>query len=158
METYRQDVFAAQGISAQFVQDNHSGSSRGILRGLHYQIENVQGKLVRAVAGEVFDVAVDLRRPSPTFGQSRGVLLSAENKLEIWIPAGFAHGFYVVSDWAEIFYKATDIYNPKAERTLLWNDPALKIDWPILNGTQPLLSAKDQVGLPLAEAEVYENL
>lgn len=155
METYQQKVFAEHGITAQFVQDNHSGSRRGTLRGLHYQIQQAQGKLVRAVAGEIFDVAVDLRRSSPTFGQWVGEILSAENKRQLWIPPGFAHGFYVLSDWAEVVYKATDFYAPQWDRTLLWNDPQVGIDWPLMDGADLLISDKDRAGLTLAQAETY---
>ncbi len=157
METYRETDFADQGISVRFVQDNHSGSTQGILRGLHYQLNNAQGKLVRVVAGEIYDVAVDLRRSSATFGEWVGVNLSAENKSQIWIPAGFAHGFYVISQWAEVVYKATDFYAPQWDRTLLWNDPQIGITWPIPAGQQPILSTKDQAGKTLADAEVYED-
>jgi dTDP-4-dehydrorhamnose 3,5-epimerase len=156
METYRHQLFSDAGISAQFVQDNHSGSRQGILRGLHYQIRQPQGKLVRAIVGEVFDVVVDLRRSSPTFGEWDGVYLSAENKCQLWIPQGFAHGFYVVSPWAEVMYKTTDYYAPEWERTLLWNDPDLGIPWPLVDGQAPSLSAKDIEGKPLREAEVFE--
>lgn len=155
METYQQKVFAEQGITAQFVQDNHSGSRRGTLRGLHYQIQQAQGKLVRVVAGQIFDVAVDLRRSSPTFGQWVGEILSAENKRQLWIPPGFAHGFYVLSDWAEVVYKASDFYAPQWERTLLWNDPAVGIEWPLEGSAELLISEKDRAGLPLAQAETY---
>lgn len=155
METYQQKVFAEQGITAQFVQDNHSGSRRGTLRGLHYQIQQAQGKLVRVVAGQIFDVAVDLRRSSPTFGQWVGEVLSAENKRQLWIPPGFAHGFYVLSEWAEVVYKASDFYAPQWERTLLWNDPAVGIEWPLEGSPELLISEKDRAGLPLAQAETY---
>jgi dTDP-4-dehydrorhamnose 3,5-epimerase len=156
METYRADQMAAAGIVVHFVQDNHSGSQKNILRGLHYQIRQAQGKLVRAASGEIFDVAVDLRRSSPTFGRWTGEILSADNKRMLWIPPGFAHGFYVLSDWAEVLYKATDYYSPEWERTLLWNDPALGIRWPIPPGLEPILSSKDASGVRLADAEVYE--
>jgi dTDP-4-dehydrorhamnose 3,5-epimerase len=156
METYHQRKLAELGITAEFVQDNHSRSQRGILRGLHYQIRHTQGKLVRVTLGEVDDVAVDLRRSSPTFGQSMSVRLSAENRLMLWVPPGFAHGFYTLSPWAEVLYKVTDYYAPEWERTLLWNDPQLGIDWPLVDGQPPLLSAKDAAGLPLGEAEVFE--
>jgi len=156
METYRFDLFVATGISAQFVQDNHSGSRRGTLRGLHYQIRQAQGKLVRVIAGEVFDVVLDLRRSSPTFGRWEGVCLSAQNRLQLWIPPGFAHGFYVLSDWAEIVYKATDYYAPQWERTILWNDPAIGIAWPIPDGEAPTLSEKDSRGKRLSEAELFD--
>jgi dTDP-4-dehydrorhamnose 3,5-epimerase len=145
---------AQVGISADFVQDNHSRSQRGVLRGLHYQIQQPQGKLVRVVAGEVFDVAVDLRRSSPTFGKWAGFTLSATNKRLAWIPPGFAHGFLVTSDYAEFLYKTTDYYAPQHERSLLWNDPAVGIVWPDV-GQEPQLSAKDKVGLLLAEAELF---
>ncbi len=157
METYQAQRFGSAGLPFIYVQDNHSGSQHGTLRGLHYQLRQPQGKIVRVIAGKIFDVAVDLRRWSPTFAQSVGVELSAENKSELWIPPGFAHGFYVLSDWAEMVYKATDYYAPEWERTLLWNDPQLAIDWPIPVGEQPILSAKDRLGQPLAETEVYEQ-
>jgi dTDP-4-dehydrorhamnose 3,5-epimerase len=156
LETFRADIFDRAGISGPFVQDNHSGSQQGILRGLHYQIRHGQGKLVHAVVGEIFDVAVDVRRSSPTFGRWVGVLLSAENKQQVWIPIGFAHGFYVLSDWAEVFYKTTDYYAPEWERTLQWNDPALGIEWPLLNGRPPVLSERDSHGKSLSEAELFE--
>lgn len=156
MEVYHAERFHQAGIRAGFVQDNHSGSSRGILRGLHYQIQHAQGKLVRVVTGEIFDVAVDIRRHSPAFGQWVGHHLSAQNKIQMWIPPGFAHGYYVLSDWAEVLYKATDFYAPEWERALLWNDPEIGIDWPLLNGETPILSAKDAEGRILGEAEVYE--
>jgi dTDP-4-dehydrorhamnose 3,5-epimerase len=156
LETFRSDVFARSGIAGPFVQDNHSGSQQGILRGLHYQIRHGQGKVVRVVVGEVFDVAVDLRRSSATFGRWVGVRLSAENKQQVWIPVGFAHGFYVLSDWAELIYKTTDYYAPEWERTLLWNDPALGIEWPLLDGRAPVLSEKDSHGKLLSEADVFE--
>ncbi len=152
-ESYNRRSMAALGIEQDFVQDNHSRSARGVLRGLHYQIRQPQGKLVRVVAGEVFDVAVDLRRASPTFGQWVGMTLSAENKRMAWVPPGFAHGFYVVSETAEVLYKASDYYAPEHERSLLWNDPVLGVEWP-LSG-EPLLSDKDRKGLPLSLAEVY---
>ena len=155
METYHYERFLAAGISMPFLQDNHSGSQQGTLRGLHYQIRQPQGKLVRVTVGDVYDVAVDLRRSSPTFGRSVGVLLSAENKRMVWVPPGFAHGIYVLSEWAEVNYKASDYYAPEWERTLLWNDPVLGIEWPLLEGKPLLLSPKDQLGLPLAEAECY---
>jgi dTDP-4-dehydrorhamnose 3,5-epimerase len=156
METYQQRRFAEAGIAAEFVQDNHSGSRQGILRGLHYQIRQPQGKLVRIVAGEVYDVAVDLRRRSPTFGQAVTVRLSAENKLQLWVPPGFAHGFYVLSEWTEVVYKATDYYAPEWERTLLWNDPALHINWPLLESRPPVLSPKDALGKPLSSVETFD--
>jgi len=153
-ESFNAQRFAElTGVQLPFVQDNHSRSARGVLRGLHYQIQQAQGKLVRVTAGSVFDVAVDLRKSSPTFGKWYGVELSAENKRQFWIPPGFAHGFAVTSDFAEFLYKTTDYYAPAHERALLWNDPAMGIDWPMEG--EPLLSAKDQNGLPLADAEVF---
>ncbi len=152
-ESWNHRAFAAAGLEATFVQDNHSRSVRNVLRGLHYQIEHAQGKLVRVCAGEVLDVAVDLRRSSPTFGQSLSITLSAKNKQMLWIPPGFAHGFLVLSDAAEFLYKTTDYWYAEHERTLLWNDPALGIDWP-LSGA-PVLAAKDAAGRPLALADVY---
>lgn len=145
----------ATGLDQDFVQDNHSRSHRGVLRGLHYQIRQAQGKLVRAVTGEVFDVAVDLRRSSPTFGRWEGFVLSAENRRMLWVPPGFAHGFLVLSDSADFLYKTTDYWAPQHERCLLWNDPAVGVDWP-LQGTAPTMSDKDLQGLPLAQAECYE--
>lgn len=154
METYRRDQFTEHGIAPTFVQDNHSGSVRGTLRGLHYQLHQTQAKLVRTVAGEVFDVAVDIRRGSPTFGKWVGVNLSNENRYELWVPAGFAHGFYVLSEWAEIIYHTTDYYAPQWERTLLWNDPAVGVGWPIQEGVETLLSSKDAQGKALSEIEL----
>ena len=153
-ESWNRRAFAAAGIDAEFVQDNHSRSGRGVLRGLHYQIEHAQGKLVRVTEGEVFDVAVDLRRSSPSFGRSVGVVLSATNRRMLWIPPGFAHGFVVLSESAEFLYKATDYWHPQHERTLLWSDPALHIDWPLAGA--PTLAAKDAAGMLLADAEVYD--
>ncbi|TAK12828.1 MAG: dTDP-4-dehydrorhamnose 3,5-epimerase [Acidobacteria bacterium] len=144
----------ALGITARFVQDNHSASTRNVVRGLHYQIRQVQGKLVRAIVGEIFDVAVDLRRCSPTFGKWVGVVLSAENKKQLWIPVGFAHGFAVVSDKAEVLYKTTDYYAPEHDRTLIWNDPTIGIEWP-LSG-EPSLSPKDSKGLRFEQAELFD--
>lgn len=152
-ESWNRRAFAEAGLDIDFVQDNHSRSQKGVLRGLHYQIQHPQGKLVRAVAGAVFDVAVDLRKDSPTFGQWVGFELSAENKRMAWIPPGFAHGFLVLSDWAEFLYKTTDYWYPEHERSLMWNDPALGIDWPL--DAEPILSGKDREGSLLAEAEVY---
>jgi dTDP-4-dehydrorhamnose 3,5-epimerase len=152
-ESWNRRTLKAAGVDADFVQDNHSRSARGVLRGLHYQIEHAQGKLVRVIAGEVFDVAVDLRRASPTFGRHVGVPLSAENRRMLWIPPGFAHGFLVVSDHAEFLYKTTDYWYPQHERTLLWSDPALGIAWP-LDGP-PTLAPKDAAGVPLAAADTY---
>lgn len=145
-ESFNQRAFAqATGVTLDFVQDNHSKSARNVLRGLHYQIENPQGKLVRVVAGEVFDVAVDIRHGSPTFGQWVGQILSAANKCQMWVPPGLAHGFVVLSDAAEFLYKTTDYYYPEHERCLAWNDPTVGIEWPALSGP-PQLSAKDQAG------------
>ncbi|KZW98850.1 dTDP-4-dehydrorhamnose 3,5-epimerase [Pseudoalteromonas luteoviolacea] len=155
METFRDDWFREHVADATFVQDNHSKSAKGILRGLHYQTEQTQGKLVRVTQGEVYDVAVDMRENSPTFGQHVGVLLSAENKRQLWVPAGFAHGFYVTTDSAEFVYKCTDYYAPQFEQSVLWNDPALNIQWPINAGETPLLSAKDKGGLLLADAPKF---
>jgi len=155
METWNAKTFADAGINTQFVQDNHSLSRQGTLRGLHYQLSNAQGKLVRVVRGKVFDVAVDMRESSPTFGQSVSCVLCAELKNQFWVPAGFAHGFYVMSEEAEFVYKCTDFYSPDSERSLLWNDPALNIDWPIAAGNPPLLSEKDAAAKPFAEADYY---
>jgi dTDP-4-dehydrorhamnose 3,5-epimerase len=151
-ESWNARIFAESGIDATFVQDNHSQSKQGVLRGLHYQIEHAQGKLVRCVVGEVFDVAVDLRRSSPTFGRWVGVVLSAQNRTLLWIPPGFAHGFVVLSATAEFLYKTTDYWYPEHERTLLWNDPALAIAWPV---AAPTVNAKDAAGMPLATADLY---
>lgn len=152
METWKQHQFEmlVTGKPTQFVQDNHSKSKKGILRGLHYQTENTQGKLVRVVFGEVFDVAVDIRKDSPTFGKWVGAYLSAENKRQLWIPEGFAHGFYVTSEDAEFVYKCTDYYNPKAEHSLLWNDPDININWPI--NDYVLVSEKDKKGVMFKDA------
>lgn len=155
METWQRKKFAEAGIDADFVQDNHSRSVKGTLRGLHYQIKQPQGKLVRVTVGEVFDVAVDIRRSSPTFGQWVGDYLSADNKRMLWIPPGFAHGFYVTSDVAEFQYKCTDYYMPEYERCIQWNDPAVGVTWPIENG-EPLLSAKDRMSGSLGEVELFE--
>ncbi len=153
-ESFNQrDFLSLTGIDAVFVQDNHSRSMKDVLRGLHYQVRQPQGKLVRVVTGEIFDVAVDLRRSSPSFGQWAGVHLSAENKKMLWVPPGFAHGFYVCSEVAEVLYKTTDYYAPEHERTILWSDPELGIAWP--QGAAPLLSAKDQAGVPFSEAETF---
>ena len=155
-ESFNAKKFAdLTGVEADFVQDNHSKSARHVLRGLHYQIRQPQGKLVRAVAGEVLDVVVDIRKSSPTFGQSYSLILSAENKLMLWIPPGFAHGFVVLSESAEFLYKTTDYWAPEYERSILWNDPALQIDWQ-LGGAAPLLAAKDQVGKLLKDADLFE--
>ncbi len=155
-ESFNQRAFrAASGLSGDFVQDNHSKSARNVLRGLHYQIRQPQGKLVRVVAGEVFDVAVDIRRKSPTFGRWEGCVLSGENKRQLWVPPGFAHGFLVLSESAEFLYKTTDYWAPEYERCILWNDATLAIDWPLAAGV-PRLSAKDAVGSAFAGAEVFE--
>lgn len=154
-ESWNVRTFAKSGLEIQFVQDNHSRSTVGCLRGLHYQIENVQGKLVRTALGEIFDVAVDLRRSSSTFGKWVGVTLSAASHEMLWVPPGFAHGFYVISDEAEVLYKCTDFYSPTAERTLIWNDPDLAIDWPVSPGQDPKISHKDATGALLREAECF---
>ena len=156
LESYQKESFSAAGINVDFLQDNHSASTKGVLRGLHYQIRQPQGKLVRVVVGEVFDVVVDLRRHSSTFGKWVGMTLSAEKKNQLWVPPGFAHGIYVTSEKAEILYKTTDYYAPQWERSLLWNDPALGINWPIINGELPILSVKDAKGSLLSAAETYD--
>ena len=155
METFRQAEFDAFCGDHDFVQDNHSGSPRGILRGLHYQLHQTQGKLVRAAVGEVFDVAVDIRQGSKTFGQWVGAVLSAENRHQLWVPPGFAHGYYVMSDWAEFLYKATDYYAPEWERSIRWNDPAIGIEWPLKEGFLPTLSNKDAIAPTFMEAEIF---
>lgn len=152
METYRTELFNEHCAPREFVQENHSKSAKGVLRGLHYQTENTQGKLVRVVRGSVFDVAVDMRRDSPTFGQWVGVELSEENKRQLWVPEGFAHGFYVMSDEAEFVYKCTDIYNPSAEVSVRWDDPSLNIRWPLYMGESPSLSDKDIQGCSFKNA------
>ena len=154
LESWNKRTLSELGIDAEFVQDNHSKSQQGVLRGLHYQLFQPQGKLVRVIAGEVFDVAVDMRRSSKHFGKSIGFVLSAENMRMAWIPPGFAHGFYVTSPTAEFLYKTTDYYAPTHERTLLWNDPALAIEWPLLG--EPLLAIKDVTGLALSEAASFD--
>ena len=150
METFRADEFAKATGAKPFLQDNHSKSVQGILRGLHYQQEQTQGKLVRVVSGSVFDVAVDMREASPTFGQWVGVELSAENKRQLWVPEGFAHGFYVMTESAEFVYKCTDYYHPQSEVSLAWDDPTVGIEWPLVGGSAPSLSAKDKAGLSFA--------
>lgn len=155
LETFRASWFKANIADVDFVQDNHSKSSVGTLRGLHYQIKRPQGKLVRVTAGEVFDVVVDLRQSSPTFGKWEGHYLSAENKRQLWLPTGFAHGYYVTSKDAEFVYKCTDYYAPQFEKSLLWNDQQLEIEWPILAGTRPLLSAKDITAKPFNQSEYF---
>jgi dTDP-4-dehydrorhamnose 3,5-epimerase len=157
LETYRVDWFKDNVADVFFVQDNHSKSSHGILRGLHYQLKNTQGKLVRVTSGEVYDVAVDMRKSSPTYGQHVGVVLSGENKRQLWVPEGFAHGFYVMSESAEFVYKCTNYYAPEHEVSLLWNDPALNIQWPLHDANKPSLSAKDEVGLLFKNAPVIKN-
>ncbi|MBS0347273.1 MAG: dTDP-4-dehydrorhamnose 3,5-epimerase [Proteobacteria bacterium] len=157
LESFNAQVFReATGLQVDFVQDNHSRSGKGVLRGLHYQVQHPQGKLVRVVKGRVFDVAVDLRKSSPTFGQWDGVELSEDNHRQLWVPAGFAHGFVVLSETADFLYKTTDYYAPQFERSLAWNDPTVGVAWPLheLDGP-PLLSAKDQVGKALAECETF---
>jgi dTDP-4-dehydrorhamnose 3,5-epimerase len=156
MESWSRRAFAEAGIHAEFVQDNHSRSAQGVLRGLHYQIWQPQGKLVRVTRGEVFDVAVDMRRSSPSFGRWVGVYLSAENHRMLWVPPGFAHGFYVTSpDGADFQYKCSDYYAPQHERSLLWNDPAVGVAWPLVDGKEPMLAAKDASGSLLGDAETY---
>ena len=154
LESYSERVFAGLGVPDKFVQDNHSFSVRGVLRGLHYQVQKPQGKLVRVVSGEVLDVFLDLRRSSPTFGRWHAVKLSGENKRLAWIPAGFAHGFYVLSDRAHVLYKSTEFYFPELERTVIWNDLDLKISWE--NSEEPHLSDKDQIGTRFRDAEVFD--
>ena len=154
LESYSERVFADLGIRERFVQDNHSYSKRGVLRGLHYQVQKPQGKLVRVVSGEVLDVFVDLRRKSPTFGSWHAVRLSGENRRLAWIPVGFAHGFEVLSEGAHVLYKSTEIYAPELERTILWNDPDLKINWEL--ALEPVLSEKDKMGVQFRNSEVFE--
>lgn len=154
LESYNQKTMSEAGISQSFVQDNHSYSMRNVLRGLHYQLPRPQGKLVRVIGGEILDVALDLRRSSPSFGQWQAVRLSEENKRMLWIPPGFAHGFRVISESVHMLYKATEFYFPSFEHTILWNDPDLKIDWHS-NG-EPIVSSKDQAGVRSRDAEVYE--
>ena len=155
METYRAVDFTKAGIAVSFVQDNHSGSMQGTLRGLHYQIQQAQGKLLQVVAGEIFDVAVDIRRSSPFFGKWVGEIISAENKRQLWIPSGFAHGFYVFSKWANVLYKATNYYAPEFDRTILWNDPEIGIEWPDPEG-EVLLSDKDRDAPFLVDADLFD--
>lgn len=156
MEAWNEQVFNnAVGFPVSFVQDNHSRSVHGVLRGLHYQLDPAQGKLVRVAIGVIFDVAVDLRRNSPTFGRWVAAELSAENKHQLWVPPGFGHGFFVVSDSADVLYKVTTYYDQPSDRSILWNDPDIGIGWP-LDGTQPLLSSKDRDASPLARADVYD--
>lgn len=156
MESFRQSEFEQHCGNHTFVQDNHSKSAHGILRGLHYQLEKPQGKLVRVTRGEVFDVAVDMRKGSPTFGQWVGATLSADNKQMLWVPPGFAHGFYVTSDEAEFQYKCTDYYNPGDEYCIRWDDPTLVIEWPLVNGDEPRVSEKDNQGASFLEAPAFK--
>lgn len=156
LETYREDKFIQAGIKLNILQQNQSGSKKGILRGLHYQIKHSQGKLIRSIRGEIFDVAVDLRKSSKTFGKWQGVYLNEDNKYQLWIPPGFAHGYYVISDWAEIVYATSDVYAPRYERTLIWNDPHIGIKWPFNKDENPLLSEKDKYGVRLDVAELFE--
>jgi dTDP-4-dehydrorhamnose 3,5-epimerase len=155
LETFRDDWFKENIADVTFIQDNHSKSSQGILRGMHYQLEQTQGKLVRVTAGEVYDVAIDMRKNSPSFGQWFGTLLSADNKRQLWVPAGFAHGFYVTSESAEFVYKCTDYYAPQHEVSVKWDDPALTINWPVPPNTKPSLSAKDESGLLFKDAPSF---
>ena len=155
LETFRVDWFKTNVADVTFLQDNHSKSSHGILRGLHYQLTQTQGKLVRVTSGEVYDVAVDMRKSSPTFGQHVGVVLSGDNKKQLWVPEGFAHGFYVMSESAEFVYKCTNYYAPEHEVSLLWNDVVLAIEWPLVDGVIPSLSAKDKVGLSFEHAPSF---
>ena len=156
LESWNQQTFDNLGLDLQFVQDNHSYSQQNILRGLHYQLEKPQGKLVRVTEGEVFDVAVDIRKSSPTFGQWVGVLLSSANHRMLWVPPGFAHGFYVTSETAHFFYKCTEYYAPECERSIQWDDKSLNINWPLVPDTPPLLSKKDQQGIEFEQAEYFK--
>ncbi len=155
LETFREEWFREHVADVTFVQDNHSKSGQGILRGLHYQTQQTQGKLVRVIAGEVYDVAVDVRKDSPTFGKHVGVLLNDDNKRQLWVPEGFAHGFYVTTESAEFVYKCTNYYAPEFEQSVLWNDPSLSIQWPLVDSMQPLLSPKDEAGVMLADAPTF---
>jgi dTDP-4-dehydrorhamnose 3,5-epimerase len=155
LEAYNEVTFKALGLPTRFMQDNHSGSRKGVLRGLHYQLQQPQGKLVRALRGEIFDVAVDIRQDSAQFGHWFGLVLSAENKRSLWVPPGFAHGFLVLTEFAEVSYKATELYAPAFERSILWNDPAIGIEWPLKG--DPTLSEKDKAGLLLADAPTYAS-
>lgn len=155
METFQANEFEKAGLPVHFVQDNHSGSHRGTLRGLHYQIQQAQGKLVRVIAGEIFDVALDIRRSSPTFKKWIGIKLSLESREQLWVPGGFAHGYYILSEWAEILYKTTDFYAPNWERCIAWNDPEIGIEWPLINRQMPTLSPKDRLGKSLKDADYY---
>ena len=153
-ESWNERDFTRLGINTRFVQDNHSRSGRGVVRGLHYQIRQPQGKLIRVCAGEIFDVVVDIRRSSPTFGQKVSVRLNGEDHRMLWVPPGFAHGFCVLSDYADVLYKSADYYAPEYERSILWNDPDIGIEWPLTG--DPILSAKDKIGKPLREAELFD--
>lgn len=155
LETWRADAFARAGVTLPFVQDNQSSSRQGVLRGIHYQVKQPQGKLVRVISGRVFDVAVDLRRSSPHFGRWCGVELTADNRRQFWVPPGFGHAFYVLSETAEFVYKCTDYYAPEHERSLKWDDPTVGIAWPLVAGVETVLSDKDRAGLPLDRAEVF---
>ncbi len=155
-ETFRDEIFRKSIADVTFVQENHSKSTQGVLRGLHYQLKKTQGKLVRVISGEVFDVAVDIRKKSPDFRKWTGIVLSAENKQMLWVPEGFAHGFYVISDEAEFVYKCTDYYAPDHERSILWNDPKIGIDWPLVNKELPELSSKDENADLFENAEVFK--
>ncbi len=156
MEVFSTEALRSAGISSDFVQENHSGSRQHVLRGLHYQMRRPQGKMVRVVSGQIFDVAVDLRRTSATFARWVGEVVSADNRKVLWIPPGFAHGFFVISSWAEVVYKTTEFYAPKYERTLLWNDETLRIGWPLPEGLSPVLSPKDALGVRLDKADIYD--
>jgi len=156
IETFQSRKYADFGLSEQFLQDNHTGSRKGTLRGLHYQVRQAQAKLIRVTVGEIFDVAVDLRRSSGTFGRWVGIPLSADDHQQLWIPRGFAHGFLVLSEWAEVEYKVTEFYAPEWERTLLWNDPEINIGWPLKENQSPILSEKDSTGKLLADADLFE--
>ena len=156
METYQSRKFTEAGIAIDFVQDNHSRSMQYTLRGLHYQIRHAQGKLVRVIVGEIFDLVVDIRRSSSTFGKWVGATLSAKSKQQLWVPPGFAHGFYVLSEWAEVLYKATDFYDQPSERCIRWDDPTINVTWPFPPGVVPILSQKDQAGKLLIESELYK--
>jgi dTDP-4-dehydrorhamnose 3,5-epimerase len=153
-ESWNERDFTRLGINTRFVQDNHSRSGRGVVRGLHYQIRQPQGKIIRVCAGEIFDVVVDIRRSSPTFGQKVSVRLNGEDHRMLWVPPGFAHGFCVLSDYADVLYKSADYYAPEHERSILWNDPDIGIEWPLAG--DPILSAKDKIGKPLREAELFD--
>ena len=156
LETYQREKYSQAGVELEFVQDNHSGSKQETLRGLHYQIKQVQGKLVSVVSGSIYDVAVDLRKSSPTFGGWVGIKLKAEDHTQLWVPPGFAHGFYVLSEWAEVTYKVTDYYALERERTLIWDDPSIAIEWPLIHGTSPTLSKKDSQGKSIDNIDLFD--